>query len=616
MTSKSRKSIITGCIPSMFKGVRPGWKKILLGPRFKPILNKCLRDLDVYLQSHGVTLAHIEKNGLRTYIRPSEHNIFEAMKYFDPQNLQVIIMGQDPYTKPEEAHGLSFSVPKTTRIPSSLAKVYDALVKQEILLETPEHGNLVNWARQGVLLLNRFLTRSPNIVCEKNSVHIEGNGDSKKVFLHEFWGELTAELLNYLTGDFMRYELNHQKHRLFVMLWGGPARASSMFINRENLPPGREVIVLEWGHPSGMNQYNQTDNPQNFIYCDHFAKIPHITWNPEVLCEANLCDQFHLLRKEKIDRDIWEYIQTVDPAILYDDASNSAETALIKEIVARRNAELENIKLPEPTPESVLEPVLEPVLVSEIRERKECIVAAVDGGCLNNGAVDARASYGAYFPATFGEVRNPEILTNIELYGLVPPNILVYDIKEMKLCINAEKTTKRTNGRGELLGAINALHHIIKTIHVLGPRPVILIADAEYTINLMKARIWTYMAQDTSLKNVNANRDLVMIVGKLLIALAKIVPNASDPNFRGKRSREILFAPEGTDYTTWGGLTVLHIHSHLGESGYPPVPDEDTLDFEKHICNKRADILCNRALQDLDDSDTTPVLVKERSTAG
>src|SRR5438445_334994 len=97
---ENKNSLIAPFINDMFKGVRPGWKKIILSPLLKPILNKCFKALDMYLRDRGVTVNAIKKNGLGTYIRPKPEKIFEAFKYFDPNNTNVIIIGQDPYLKP------------------------------------------------------------------------------------------------------------------------------------------------------------------------------------------------------------------------------------------------------------------------------------------------------------------------------------------------------------------------------------------------------------------------------------------------------------------------------------------------------------------------------------
>ena len=74
---KKEKGIVAPYVVEFFKGVRPGWKRILLSPSVKPHLNKAIKCLDKYLDLHGVTAAHLAKNGLKTYIRPASGNIFE-----------------------------------------------------------------------------------------------------------------------------------------------------------------------------------------------------------------------------------------------------------------------------------------------------------------------------------------------------------------------------------------------------------------------------------------------------------------------------------------------------------------------------------------------------------
>src|SRR6185437_8653106 len=243
-SESGKNSLITQCIKQMFQGVRPGWRKVLMSPTLKPKLNFCLHELDRYLTNHGVTQVSIAKNGLGAYIRPKPQNILEAFKHFDPNNMIAIIVGQDPYPKPEDACGLCFSVNAKCKIPVSLNVIYKCLKKQNCLDEEPQNGDLIGWAKQGVLLINKYLTRSPNIKKnEKGEVWVDGNGNSDPQFLHTFWGDFTTELIKYLTGKYFnsvetgavpRLIANHNKHYLAILLWGKHAQELIPYINQKN----------------------------------------------------------------------------------------------------------------------------------------------------------------------------------------------------------------------------------------------------------------------------------------------------------------------------------------------------------------------------------------------
>ena len=88
---------------------------------------------------------------------PDKQNIFNALKLTDFDNVKVVIMGQDPYHGIGEAHGLSFSVLKGIKIPPSLKNIYKEL-ESDLGIKPKEHGELTQWAKQGVLLLNSVLT--------------------------------------------------------------------------------------------------------------------------------------------------------------------------------------------------------------------------------------------------------------------------------------------------------------------------------------------------------------------------------------------------------------------------------------------------------------------------
>lgn len=152
-------------------------------------------------------------------IYPDKYDIFNALHYTDYKNVKVVILGQDPYHGPNQAHGLSFSVQPGVKTPPSLVNIYKEL-KNEMNYHIPNNGYLVKWAEQGVLLLNTVLTVRRG---EANS-H-KGKG----------WEQLTDRII----------ELVAQKEEPVVfLLWGKHAQAKKELIHHSH------HLILESPHPS------------------------------------------------------------------------------------------------------------------------------------------------------------------------------------------------------------------------------------------------------------------------------------------------------------------------------------------------------------------------------
>jgi uracil-DNA glycosylase len=152
-------------------------------------------------------------------IYPDKYDIFNALHYTDYKNVKVVILGQDPYHGPNQAHGLSFSVQPGVKTPPSLVNIYKEL-KNEMDYQIPNNGYLVKWAEQGVLLLNTVLTVRKG---EANS-H-KGKG----------WEQLTDRII----------ELVAQKEEPVVfLLWGKHAQAKKELIHHSH------HLILESPHPS------------------------------------------------------------------------------------------------------------------------------------------------------------------------------------------------------------------------------------------------------------------------------------------------------------------------------------------------------------------------------
>ena len=168
-------------------------------------------------------------------IFPPMHDIFNALKYTPFENTKVVILGQDPYHEPGQAHGLSFSVKKGVKIPPSLVNIYKEL-HDDIGMNIPSHGELTSWAKQGVLLLNATLTVR------------QGQANSHQKI---GWATFTDNVIKLL---------NDSKRPIVFLLWGGNARGKKAYIT------GKHHLVLESVHPSPLSAYN------GFFGCKHFSK--------------------------------------------------------------------------------------------------------------------------------------------------------------------------------------------------------------------------------------------------------------------------------------------------------------------------------------------------------
>ncbi|KAK9885140.1 hypothetical protein WA026_010651 [Henosepilachna vigintioctopunctata] len=166
---------------------------------------------------------------------PPIEKIFLFSKYFDIKDTKVVIIGQDPYHNPNQAMGLSFSVPINVKIPPSLKNIYKELNSDLTGYSIPSHGSLIKWAEQGVLLLNDVLT------VEKNKP-----GSHSKMG----WKLFTQRILEVI---------NETCNNVVFLLWGNYARSKSFLIN-----PSKHLI-LESAHPSPFSA-------NKFFGCKHFSK--------------------------------------------------------------------------------------------------------------------------------------------------------------------------------------------------------------------------------------------------------------------------------------------------------------------------------------------------------
>lgn len=168
-------------------------------------------------------------------IYPPMNDIFNALRYTSYENARVVILGQDPYHGFGQAHGLCFSVKEGIKFPPSLQNIFKEL-NAEYGITPPKSGELVGWAKQGVLLLNTTLT-----VREGAPQSHKGHG----------WEILTDRIISLM---------NEKSTPVVFILWGGNARAKKALITNKN------HLVLESAHPSPLSAYN------GFFGCGHFRK--------------------------------------------------------------------------------------------------------------------------------------------------------------------------------------------------------------------------------------------------------------------------------------------------------------------------------------------------------
>ncbi len=202
------------------------------------------------------TIAALRHDGKKIY--PQQENIFQALQYAKPEEIKVIILGQDPYHGPEQAHGLAFSVPEHMPAPPSLRNIFKEISQDRQLQsgfltqekQCPQQGvspNLVRWAKQGVLLLNDVLSV-----------------EHGKALSHEKlgWQVITQDILTALAQNKLQ---NTQPQPLAVLLWGNSARRHAQLFLQAQVH-----LVLEAPHPSPLSAF------RGFFGCGHFSTVN--TW--------------------------------------------------------------------------------------------------------------------------------------------------------------------------------------------------------------------------------------------------------------------------------------------------------------------------------------------------
>lgn len=168
-------------------------------------------------------------------IYPKGHQMFTALDAVAFDDVKVVILGQDPYHGDGQAHGLCFSVPDDIDLPPSLKNIYKEL-ESDLGIKKTKQGNLTEWAKQGVLLLNSVLS----VEAGKAASH-QGKG----------WEQFTDEIIA---------SLNRERSSLVFLLWGAYAHKKGAMIDT------KKHLVLKAVHPSPLSAH------RGFLGCKHFSK--------------------------------------------------------------------------------------------------------------------------------------------------------------------------------------------------------------------------------------------------------------------------------------------------------------------------------------------------------
>ena len=211
--------------------VHESWDRILKSDKIKGLMTTLATQFDKELEVFGD----------HKPIFPKLPDIYNAFRYCPLNELRVVIIGQDAYHNPGEAHGLCFSVPKGKKVPPSLKNVYKALEHDpKVNFKRPDHGCLEEWAKQGILMMNCGLTVRQN----KASSHLK------------YWTPITDEIIR---------QIAQTQDRVIFVLWGVFAKKKGEIVREFD----KDHRILEFSHPSPLANVR-------FENCRHFSEINDI----------------------------------------------------------------------------------------------------------------------------------------------------------------------------------------------------------------------------------------------------------------------------------------------------------------------------------------------------
>ncbi len=198
-----------------------GWDE-LLGGLFSDEKYSKIREFLKYEYTHYI-------------VYPDMYDLFNCFRYTPLSDVKAVILGQDPYHEPNQAHGLCFSVKEGVKLPPSLQNIYKE-IESDLGIKEPNSGNLTKWAKEGVLLLNTTLTVREHAA----------NSHSKCG-----WAWFTDNVIKLISDN--------TENTVFI-LWGGNARSKVPLID------SKKHLILQCAHPSPLSAYN------GFFGCGHFSK--------------------------------------------------------------------------------------------------------------------------------------------------------------------------------------------------------------------------------------------------------------------------------------------------------------------------------------------------------
>lgn len=215
--------------------------KVRLEPSWKELLK------DEFGKPYFATLSEFIHNEYKkSTVYPPAKFIFNALDSLPVAKVKVVIIGQDPYHEPGQAHGLSFSVPNGVALPPSLQNIYKEL-ESDLGKTSPNSGNLEHWVKEGVLLLNATLTVR---------AHQAGSHQNKG------WEQFTDAIIHHLADA---------KEHLVFILWGNYAQRKGAFIDTE------KHLVIKSAHPSPLSAYNGFFGSKPFSKTNEYLEENEIT---------------------------------------------------------------------------------------------------------------------------------------------------------------------------------------------------------------------------------------------------------------------------------------------------------------------------------------------------
>lgn len=538
----------------------------------------------------SVAIAEVNKDIIKhcpedplSILTPAPEKVFAALIACPIEAARVVIIAQDPYIKPGEAMGLSFSVPKGFTVPPSLKNIYACLIHHNLMKTAPTHGDLTNWSKQGVLLLNSALTTRLRV----SNAHAQ------------YWSTFTDSLIQSISTE--------SRRPIVFLLLGGFAQEKSAFIDP------RKHLILEWGHPSNVNRANgDPANPKNFKYCTAFTQInTHlilreelpINWDPSLTAPTQVTKLGLLevaapaIAVSKSDTAAnFTRIDTqsrMHSLATFDDGFD--DSAPVLPVVTQANAFVPTLNPVNTQKPKVIRPIIEseetnaiaaaaiaaapaprkkkttakaaavePVqfkaddktaIPCVLRERNEtdpqCYTTDVlwiftDGGSSANGKANCRAAWAFYMLDDNNVGFASDLVPEKEIPG---------------------KVYKTSNNRGELLAILSALKFIRANIKKFSFESIIIVSDSEYSIESITENIYKWQRDPIKCKLAEKqNLDMIIPAKDLVESLQDMLGLKSNVTFR-------------------------HMNSHLDEP-----TNADSEEWFMWKCNDIVDKLCNVSL--------------------